>query len=79
MVFEDTSVNEVIDEIAKVKAGAAVVLTSDDRLGGIFTQGDFLRAFRAKGDGIGEESVRSLMTSDPLTINKEFVLIDIWS
>lgn len=48
------TVGEVLDAMIRCKAGAAIVQNAENRLAGIFTHGDFARAFRSRpGDVAG--------------------------
>lgn len=61
----DRPIREVIARMTRARAGAAVVVDESGALAGIFTQGDFARAFQSGGDGIGDEPVGRFMTPDP--------------
>jgi arabinose-5-phosphate isomerase len=50
------------------RAGAAVIVSGDGRLAGIFTHGDFARHFPENPD-IGRSAVGDFMTRDPITIS----------
>ncbi len=49
------------------RAGAAVIVSGDGRLAGIFTHGDFARHFPENPD-IGPRAVGDFMTKNPITI-----------
>ena len=68
-VAQDAPLQEVIASINQQNLGFTLV-TSDDRLLGIITDGDLRRALE-KGDGIYGFSSRDLMTRDPLTIRED--------
>lgn len=68
-VAEDASLQKVIASINQQNLGFTLV-TLDDRLLGIITDGDLRRALE-RGDGIYGFSSRDLMTRDPITIREE--------
>ncbi len=68
-VAPDASVREALAAMSRARAGAVIVAESGGPLAGIFTQGDFTRAFQHQSDGIGDRPVRDLMTVDPITID----------
>lgn len=70
-VKKTAKVDDVIDEIVRVKAGAAIIMSDEEKLEGIFTQGDFLRAYREVGPDIGRQRVGKMMTADPLKIEHD--------
>ena len=51
------------------RAGAVIVAEVATPLEGIFTQGDFTRAFQSDSEGIGNRPVSELMTRNPITID----------
>jgi arabinose-5-phosphate isomerase len=55
--------------------GMTAVLDADNRVAGIFTDGD-LRRCVARGRDFGRERVAGLMTRDPRTIGPERLAID---
>lgn len=62
------SVNDALEQMTKHRAGAVVVTNvSRDQLEGIFTHGDFVRAFREHGGKIADVKVSELMTANPIT------------
>lgn len=67
----DLPVREVIPRMTSARAGAVVVTESDGTLAGIFTQGDFARAFQAGGAGIGDEAVGCYMTRSPKHVHRD--------
>lgn len=68
-VAQDAPLQEVIASINQQNLGFTLV-TSDDRLLGIITDGDLRRALEI-GDGIYGFSSRDLMTRDPITIRED--------
>ena len=68
-VAQDAPLQEVIASINQQNLGFTLV-TSDDRLLGIITDGDLRRALEI-GDGIYGFGSRDLMTRDPITIRED--------
>ena len=57
-----------IERMNKARCGAAVVTDpGDGKLAGIFTQGDFARAFQIDPK-IAVQAVKKFMTADPVSI-----------
>lgn len=63
----DITVREALIAMARVRAGAAVVIDEDGVLQGIFTHGDFGRHFQKHSDLL-ELGVSDFMTRRPITI-----------
>lgn len=63
-VTEDLSVAEIGKTLSKHKIGAVVVVDSDDRICGIVSERDIVRAIADRGPSILEEPVSRVMTSD---------------
>ncbi len=61
---------EVLRELTKKRAGAALVVTADGQLAGIFTHGDFARRFPTDPQ-IGTRPVGEVMTQSPVTIHAD--------
>lgn len=61
------TVSEAITAMSKARSGACIITAPDGSLAGIFTHGDFARAFQKSPD-IGGQSVAELMTRDPISI-----------
>ena len=60
-----------IQRMDKARCGAAVVVSPDDEsLAGIFTQGDFARAFQSEPN-IGALAVEKFMTANPISITAD--------
>lgn len=66
----DTCVRDALDAMTKARSGAAVVENEDQTLAGVFTHGDFVRAFQ-KDDSIAGKPVREFMTPRPISIQAE--------
>ncbi len=63
-------VREVLQEMNRRRAGAAVAIDADGRLAGIFTHGDFARHFETTPD-IGDTPVEQFLTRHPITVSAE--------
>jgi arabinose-5-phosphate isomerase len=66
----DTSVREALQAMTKARSGAAVVANPDGTLAGVFTHGDFVRAFQ-KDNAIADKPVREFMTPRPISIQAD--------
>jgi arabinose-5-phosphate isomerase len=66
-ISPETTVREGLQAMTKARSGAAVVSNADGSLAGVFTHGDFVRAFQ-KDNAISEKSVREFMTPRPVSI-----------
>ena len=62
-----TIVREVLQEMSRRRAGAAVAVDEEGKLAGIFTHGDFARHFQ-KDPALGETPVSQFLTRNPVTI-----------
>ena len=70
MLPETASVNDCLKAMTTAHAGACVLLTADRKLAGIFTHGDFVRAYGAN-PLIGEQPVSGFMTRNPIYVMEE--------
>lgn len=68
-VSPDASVRDALAAMTHARAGAVIVAEVATPLEGIFTQGDFTRAFQSDSEGIGNRPVSELMTRNPITID----------
>jgi len=59
-------VSETIARMTRARSGAVVVCDESGRLAGIFTQGDFVRAFQSGDPSIGSRPVGEFMTRQPV-------------
>lgn len=62
-----TIVREVLQEMSRRRAGAAVAVDEEGKLAGIFTHGDFARHFQ-KDPALGDTPVSQFLTRNPVTI-----------
>lgn len=67
----DLAIREVIARMTKARAGAVVVTNENGSLAGIFTQGDFARAFQDGGTEVGAEPVGTRMTRNPKHVHRD--------
>ncbi len=77
VISPETTVPDALDAMTRQRAGAAVVVDAKDRLAGIFTHGDFVRAFRAHGPEISSLSVERLMTANPICIESSQLAVEV--
>lgn len=69
LVAPEASIREALGAMTRARTGAVVVAAPGGPLSGIFTQGDFTRAFQTDPAGIGDRPVCDLMTRNPVTID----------
>ncbi len=74
-VAEDASVLDALDAMTRARAGACLILTETGRLAGIFTHGDFARAFQSD-PLLGEKPVARLMTRNPITVRADSLAVE---
>ncbi len=67
---ETASVNDCLKEMPTAHTGDCILLTADNKLAGIFTHGDFVRAYGAN-PLIGEQPVSGLMTRNPIYVMED--------
>ncbi|HUF62394.1 MAG TPA: KpsF/GutQ family sugar-phosphate isomerase [Verrucomicrobiales bacterium] len=68
LAHQDLTVRQTLDHMTACRAGAAVILDDEDRLAGIFTHGDFVRAYQ-KEPGVGDQPVSDYMSGNPISIH----------
>ena len=69
-ITPQTTVADALKSMTKARSGAAVVIESDGSLAGVFTHGDFVRAFQ-NDPNIGHQEVSSYMTRKPISISND--------
>jgi arabinose-5-phosphate isomerase len=69
-------VREVITEMNRKRAGAAVVVDGEGRLTGIFTHGDFARHFQSQPD-LGAVPVDAFVTRNPTTVRDDKLAVEV--
>lgn len=70
LVPPDATVREAIRTMGRCRSGCVILTNPDQTLAGIFTQGDFARAFGSNPDLAGEPVTR-FMTPRPVTIPQD--------
>lgn len=63
----DSTVNDALVAMTRARSGACVVLDENDLLAGVFTHGDFVRAFQ-RDPQLGSQAVEHFMTRKPVTV-----------
>jgi arabinose-5-phosphate isomerase len=76
VVAPSMRVCEVLQEMTKRRAGAAVATDEQGRLAGIFTHGDFARHY-ATHPAIGEEQVGTFLTLNPIRIGGDKLAVEV--
>ncbi|NNE94066.1 MAG: KpsF/GutQ family sugar-phosphate isomerase [Verrucomicrobiales bacterium] len=66
----EVTVFDAIEKMSSARAGAVVVVNSENRMEGIFTQGDFARAFQSGKGEIADQAVANFMTRDPISVSE---------
>jgi arabinose-5-phosphate isomerase len=69
-VYENTPIQDVLDEMSLKKLGMTSVTDEDENLVGIITDGDLRRAIQKFGKDFLRKKARDCMTEHPLTIDK---------
>ncbi|MEZ5303290.1 MAG: KpsF/GutQ family sugar-phosphate isomerase [Verrucomicrobiales bacterium] len=68
----DERIAAVLERMTAARAGACVIADpATGRMEGIFTHGDFVRAFQADPAGVAETPASALMTRNPITISAD--------
>jgi len=70
-VKPDDSLRETVRTLASQNIGAAVVMDEGDRVCGIISERDLVRAIAENGDRALDEAVKSFMTKNVVTCAKE--------
>lgn len=68
---DDKKVMEVLVELSEKKCGCLIVVDNEKNLKGIFTDGDLRRSLQRFGPSVLDKAVIDLMTTTPITLNKE--------
>jgi len=72
----DALIGEAIAAMNRQRCGAAVIRGDDGELAGIFTHGDFIRAYQADPH-IGQARVGDRMTPHPIAIRDDALAVDL--
>jgi arabinose-5-phosphate isomerase len=76
LVSPTQPVCEVIAEMNRRRAGAALAVEEDGRLAGIFTHGDFARHFQIT-PGLGTLPVAQFLTRQPITVRADKLAVEV--
>jgi arabinose-5-phosphate isomerase len=68
LVSLGATVHDALAAMTSKRSGACLVLDQKDQLAGIFTHGDFVRAFQ-KDPLLGLQQVAAFMTKEPITLS----------
>ena len=74
-VYEDATLKEIIVEISSKRLGVTAVVTQDQNLAGIITDGD-LRRMLEKGGDINKSLAKDIMTPQPKSIDANAMAVD---
>lgn len=64
------TIKTALERMTATRSGAVIVIQEDSSLAGIFTQGDFTRAFQTQND-LGNCAIGDFMTTDPISISSD--------
>jgi arabinose-5-phosphate isomerase len=70
LISPESTVSAALQAMTKARSGAAVVVQPDGSLAGVFTHGDFVRAFQTD-HAISELPVSQFMTHQPISIRAD--------
>ncbi len=76
LITPATTVNQALQAMTKARCGAAIVADAAGKLAGVFTHGDFVRAFQ-RDMAIAETPVSEFMTRSPVTILAENLAVEV--
>ena len=69
------SVQDAITAMSEARSGACIITRPDRTLAGIFTHGDFARAYQ-EDPGVGERPVAEFMTTDPVSVPASHLAVE---
>ena len=69
-IHPDATVGDVVEGLAANGVGALVVTEDGERIAGIVSERDVVRALHSRGAGVLAEPVRSVMTADVYTCQR---------
>ena len=75
-VQRGTCVKDAVLAMTRARAGAAAVVEADDRLLGIFTDGD-LRRHLSDDPNVLEQPIESVMTPSPITVTQDHLAVEV--
>lgn len=70
VIGNDCSVSDALSAMTNARCGACVVTQPDGSLAGIFTHGDFVRAYQ-KDALVGQKSIEDYMTRNPVSVRAQ--------
>ncbi len=76
LVKADSSVRDTLFEMTRARSGAAIVVDDEQRLLGIFTDGDFRRR-AADDDDVLKRKMSEVMTVNPVTVRAEAMVAEV--
>jgi arabinose-5-phosphate isomerase len=77
-VQPESTISDALQAMTKARAGATVVVNPDGTLAGVFTHGDFVRAFQ-KNHAIADLPVSDFMTRNPISIQADKLAAEVLS
>jgi len=69
------TVRDALAAMSKARSGACVVVAVDGRMAGIFTHGDFARAYQIDAH-VGDRGVAELMTTHPIQVRADSLAVE---
>ena len=78
LITPETSVQDALQAMTRARSGAAMVQGADGTLAGVFTHGDFVRAFQ-KDHAIAKHPVSQYMTARPVSIRSDKLATEVLS
>ncbi len=76
LVPESATVMDAVRAMTRCRSGCVIIPAADGKLAGIFTQGDFTRAYESQGD-IAAAPVSRFMIRQPVTIQSDRLAAEI--
>lgn len=70
------TVRDAISRMSEKRCGAVIITKPDGTLAGIFTHGDFARAFQKSAD-VGSKTLDSLMTPNPICVQVDNLAVQV--
>ncbi len=77
-VVKGSKVRDAIIAMTKAKSGSVAIVDRENRVAGIFTDGDLRRHLGASAN-IAEATIDSVMTPHPVTLSKDHLAVDVLS
>lgn len=70
----DATVMDAIKAMSSARAGACFIVDKNQQLKGVFSHGDFARAYQTQAN-LGEQQVVEFMTKDPIKLAPQFLAV----